>query len=331
MISQLLSRLIVLGLGTLYPAYRSYKAVKSKDVREYVKWMMYWIVFAIFTLLETFTDFFLAFWFPFYYEIKIVTVIWLLSPATKGSSILYRRFVHPWLVQKEERIDGLISTAKQQSYDTAVELGQKMVQHTSRMVMNSMVRAPAMLEHIVQGGRNQFDWAGSGERPGRADIVDVTDLQEDDLPQIRQRTGTLPRARKPQGTGGMVRRTYPEAGTSRYKTLRADRRAQSDDRGGEGVVKGRGGMSTLPRSKKTAVAAANRMTQSMTSFSSGEEMVVSVDNEEEEEEEDDGLVALRGGGKIIKRAGEEVDGKTKSIRGKKKVTPVRKSSRRLTK
>ena len=53
--------------------------------------MMYWIVFAIFTVFETFTDFFLAFWFPFYYELKIVMVIWLLSPATKGSSILYRR------------------------------------------------------------------------------------------------------------------------------------------------------------------------------------------------------------------------------------------------
>lgn len=45
--------------------------------------MMYWIVFALFTSVETFTDFFLAFWFPFYYEIKIVLLIWLLSPATK--------------------------------------------------------------------------------------------------------------------------------------------------------------------------------------------------------------------------------------------------------
>ena len=56
----------------------------------YVKWMMYWIVFALFTSIETFSDFFLSFWFPFYYEIKICFLIWLLSPATKGSSLLYR-------------------------------------------------------------------------------------------------------------------------------------------------------------------------------------------------------------------------------------------------
>lgn len=40
--------------------------------------------------------------FPFYYEIKIILVLWLLSPATKGSSILYRKFVHPMLSRREQ-------------------------------------------------------------------------------------------------------------------------------------------------------------------------------------------------------------------------------------
>lgn len=39
--------------------------------------------------------------FPFYYEFKIVFVLWLLSPATKGSSVLYRKFVHPQLTKRE--------------------------------------------------------------------------------------------------------------------------------------------------------------------------------------------------------------------------------------
>ncbi len=40
--------------------------------------------------------------FPFYFELKIAFVIWLLSPYTKGSSVLYRKFVHPTLSKKEK-------------------------------------------------------------------------------------------------------------------------------------------------------------------------------------------------------------------------------------
>ncbi|XP_029900782.1 receptor expression-enhancing protein 1 [Myripristis murdjan] len=124
MVSWIISRLVVLVFGTLYPAYSSYKAVKSKDVREYVKWMMYWIIFAIFTTAEVFTDMFLC-WVPFYYELKIAFVVWLLSPYTKGSSVLYRKFVHPTLSSKEKDIDDYICQAKDKSYDTLVHFGRK--------------------------------------------------------------------------------------------------------------------------------------------------------------------------------------------------------------
>ncbi|XP_039993610.1 receptor expression-enhancing protein 1 [Xiphias gladius] len=124
MVSWIISRLVVLVFGTLYPAYSSYKAVKSKDVREYVKWMMYWIIFALFTTVEVFTDMFLC-WIPFYYELKIAFVVWLLSPYTKGSSVLYRKFVHPTLSSKEKDIDEYICQAKDKSYDTLVHFGRK--------------------------------------------------------------------------------------------------------------------------------------------------------------------------------------------------------------
>nr|XP_057946790.1 receptor expression-enhancing protein 1 [Doryrhamphus excisus] len=124
MVSWIISRLVVLVFGTLYPAYSSYKAVKSKDVREYVKWMMYWIIFALYTAVEVFTDMFLC-WLPFYYELKIAFVVWLLSPYTKGSSVLYRKFVHPTLSSKEKDIDDYICQAKDKSYDTLVHYGRK--------------------------------------------------------------------------------------------------------------------------------------------------------------------------------------------------------------
>uniref|UniRef100_A0A8C2CUT2 Receptor expression-enhancing protein n=2 Tax=Cyprinus carpio TaxID=7962 RepID=A0A8C2CUT2_CYPCA len=86
--------------------------------------MMYWIVFALFTTAETITDMLLS-WFPFYFELKIAFVIWLLSPYTKGSSVLYRKFVHPTLSNKEKEIDEYITQAKDRSYETMMRFGKR--------------------------------------------------------------------------------------------------------------------------------------------------------------------------------------------------------------
>ena len=40
---------------------------------------------------------------------KVVFVIWLLSPYTQGSSVLYRKFIHPALARRESEIDDMIS------------------------------------------------------------------------------------------------------------------------------------------------------------------------------------------------------------------------------
>ncbi|XP_052436583.1 receptor expression-enhancing protein 1-like isoform X2 [Carassius gibelio] len=86
--------------------------------------MMYWIIFALFTTVEVITDIFLC-WLPFYYELKIAFVVWLLSPYTKGSSVLYRKFVHPTLSSKEKDIDEYLCQAKDKSYDTLMHFGRK--------------------------------------------------------------------------------------------------------------------------------------------------------------------------------------------------------------
>ncbi|OXU29048.1 hypothetical protein TSAR_002708 [Trichomalopsis sarcophagae] len=136
----LLYPLYRLVFGTLYPAYASYKAVRTKNVKEYVKWMMYWIVFALFTCAETFTDVFFSFWFPFYYEIKIILVLWLLSPATKGSSILYRRFVHPALCRREAEIDDALARATEQGYTAVLQLGTKGVNYATTVLMQTAIK-----------------------------------------------------------------------------------------------------------------------------------------------------------------------------------------------
>ncbi|KAM6442511.1 receptor expression-enhancing protein 3 [Liasis olivaceus] len=124
MVSCIISRVVVLVFGMLYPAYYSYKAVKTKNVKEYVRWMMYWIVFALYTVTETVADLLLS-WFPLYYELKIAFVVWLLSPYTRGASLIYRKFLHPLLSSKEREIDECIVQAKEHAYETMVNFGKQ--------------------------------------------------------------------------------------------------------------------------------------------------------------------------------------------------------------
>ncbi|GAU90841.1 hypothetical protein RvY_03203-2 [Ramazzottius varieornatus] len=145
MFSVLVSRIVILCLGILYPAYASYKAIRMKSPKDYVKWMMYWVVFSLFTAVETFTDVFLAFWFPFYYEIKILIVLWLMMPATRGSSILYRKFVHPLLVENEQHLDAYIERAKLDSYSVFKEVSGFALQYMARFV----VQGTAALQNVA--------------------------------------------------------------------------------------------------------------------------------------------------------------------------------------
>ena len=85
--------------------------------------MTYWIVFALWTLGEEVVDLVLAFWWPLYWECKVLRtlisngitmlrqagmLLWLLLPSTRGSTLLYRRLVHPTLVSKEKEIDAAL-------------------------------------------------------------------------------------------------------------------------------------------------------------------------------------------------------------------------------
>ncbi|KAJ8266770.1 hypothetical protein GJAV_G00134520 [Gymnothorax javanicus] len=195
MVSWMISRTVVLAFGILYPAYSSYKAVKTKNVKEYVKWMMYWIVFAIFTTIETVTDLVLS-WFPFYFELKIAFVIWLLSPYTKGSSVLYRKFVHPTLSKKEKEIDEYISQARDRSYETMMRFGKRSL----NLAANAAVTAASKGQDVLSEKLRSFS------------MHDLTLIQDEEELRLRRAEarqrgsgshgdepgvgGTLPRAQK---------------------------------------------------------------------------------------------------------------------------------------
>ncbi|XP_049990998.1 receptor expression-enhancing protein 2 isoform X2 [Alexandromys fortis] len=184
--------------GTLYPAYSSYKAVKTKNVKEYVKWMMYWIVFAFFTTAETLTDIILS-WFPFYFELKIAFVIWLLSPYTKGSSVLYRKFVHPTLSNKEKEIDEYITQARDKSYETMMRVGKRglnlaanaAVTAAAKGVLSEKLRSFSMQDLTLIRDEDALPLQGPDGRlrPGPGGLLDtIEDLGDDPALSVRSST-----------------------------------------------------------------------------------------------------------------------------------------------
>jgi len=91
-------------VGFAYPIYASFKALKTKQSEDDAQWLTYWIVFAFFSLIESFTDFFL-FWIPFYYLFKMLMLVWLYLPQTRGADVVFKKVIDPMLSKYEKQID----------------------------------------------------------------------------------------------------------------------------------------------------------------------------------------------------------------------------------
>jgi len=95
-------------VGYLYPLYESYRALAASKAsatgQSESQWLTYWIVYGFFTLVESATDL-LLYWIPFYYLLKIVFLVWLMAPNTKGASVIYENVIAPVLNKYESNID----------------------------------------------------------------------------------------------------------------------------------------------------------------------------------------------------------------------------------
>lgn len=140
--------------------------------------MMYWIVFALYSFVETLADVFISFWFPFYYQLKIVFVIWLLSPWTKGASILYRKWIHPTLSKHEEDIDALLEQAKSESYNQLVRLGSRSLLCARDIVAEAALRGQAQLVNQLQRSYSANDVNREREVDNRKHQMQIEEIKE---------------------------------------------------------------------------------------------------------------------------------------------------------
>ncbi|KAF9433270.1 receptor accessory protein 4 [Entomortierella beljakovae] len=130
MVDKLLKLGVVPDLKT-YPAYASYKAISSGNNTRLTAWLMYWTVMGIFSLVEFVLDTF-VFWFPFYYEIKLLFVLWMILPQTQGSIYLYQAVVDPYLAEHEHDIDKALQDMQKQ----AMAMGMVYIKRAIQMLQN---------------------------------------------------------------------------------------------------------------------------------------------------------------------------------------------------
>ncbi|XP_019965096.2 receptor expression-enhancing protein 2 isoform X1 [Paralichthys olivaceus] len=252
MVSWIISRIVVLAFGTLYPAYSSYKAVKTKNVKEYVKWMMYWIVFALFTTAETATDLLLS-WFPFYFELKIAFVIWLLSPYTKGSSVLYRKFVHPTLSNKEKEIDEYIAQAKDRSYETMMRFGKRGLNLAANAAVTAATKGQGVLSDKLRSFSMQDLTLINAEDDLALHTSDAR-MRRDTMDEMSSGASTLPRAKSTAArqTRSLAATALADDTLSQHSSDQSDTRTEhSDEDVGDKALK-RG--TSVKATKKPAAA-----------------------------------------------------------------------------
>eukprot|EP00287_Rhodomonas_sp_CCMP768_P002885 CAMPEP_0196735664 /NCGR_PEP_ID=MMETSP1091-20130531/14015_1 /TAXON_ID=302021 /ORGANISM="Rhodomonas sp., Strain CCMP768" /LENGTH=125 /DNA_ID=CAMNT_0042079319 /DNA_START=144 /DNA_END=521 /DNA_ORIENTATION=- len=88
MIGWWMSKVLCMVIGFMYPAYMSYKAIKTPNKDDDTQWLSYWVIFGLFSFVEFFLDIILQ-WVPLYHEAKLVFLIWLAVPSFKGALKLW--------------------------------------------------------------------------------------------------------------------------------------------------------------------------------------------------------------------------------------------------
>ena len=155
-----------------------------------VKCMMYWIVFALFSATESLLDPFGNIFLPFYTEIKVVILLYLSLPLTRGSSVVYRRWIHPMLCSKEDEIDRMLEQVQEQGVDTAKVYLSRAAGWLGGLIISTAVRGGTQLGATLRNSYSLTDLSQSLEW-SRGRFTDISEEQQAVHNWVQQSGNTL--------------------------------------------------------------------------------------------------------------------------------------------
>ncbi|CED82813.1 HVA22/DP1 gene product-related proteins [Phaffia rhodozyma] len=103
----LISRFFSNLAAFVYPSYASYKALIEYDPAQTERWLVYWTCIGALTGLESMVSWIVV-WVPFYSEMKLGFVLWLVAPQTEGSTLLYKQYIAPFFDSHEADVDATL-------------------------------------------------------------------------------------------------------------------------------------------------------------------------------------------------------------------------------
>lgn len=112
--------ILITVLTVIYPALMSMKAIQSKESNDDSVWLSYWMIFGVFHVLETFFGFFFSY-IPYWDWIRLAFFLFLILPQTKGTEVLYKNHLKPFLAAHKDQIEDLVQRFKDQASSLEAE------------------------------------------------------------------------------------------------------------------------------------------------------------------------------------------------------------------
>ncbi|KAJ6509371.1 TB2/DP1, HVA22 family-domain-containing protein [Mycena vitilis] len=111
MLLSFLSHCLAAWFAFLLPVFGTFKALSHRPVSEpeLERWTQYWAVIGVLVAYEYLLEFLIS-WFPFYWELKTVFLLFLALPQTQGSTFIYGMYLQPFFSKNEVDLDaGIVS------------------------------------------------------------------------------------------------------------------------------------------------------------------------------------------------------------------------------
>lgn len=105
--------LVCMIVGLLYPTYASFKALESGEGDEVMQWLRYWTTYSAISLAEN-VFYRMMVWLPFYHLLRILVVLWLFLPCSRGADRVYAWVVGPVLRRYSSKIDAALTRSAEE-------------------------------------------------------------------------------------------------------------------------------------------------------------------------------------------------------------------------